>query len=103
MGWVSFSVDSRVSVVRFWNTLIYILYTYVTLINKDYINMKPDRLPKLICVWGYQLNNNNWSSRIETIRNTSHNIVDLNLKRLKPTMLEKYSVNNLLLSGSKIC
>ena len=44
--------------------------------------MRPDRLTKRIFLWDYQLNNNNWSSHIETILNTSHSIVDFNLKRV---------------------
>ena len=44
--------------------------------------MKPDRLTKRIFLWDYKLNNNNWSSHIETILNTSYSIVDFNLKRV---------------------
>ena len=60
------SVERHVSMVRFWNKLV---------------NMKSDRLTKRIFLWDYYLNQNNWISHIRTILETSHNIVNFNLKQ----------------------
>ena len=74
MGWVFLSVERHVSMLRTWNKLL---------------NMKSDRLTKRIFLWDYQLNQNNWSSHVRTILETSHDIINFNLKQ-EFAMLEKH-------------
>ena len=57
MGWVSLSVQRRVSMARFWNRLI---------------SMENTRLTKIIFIWDYQLNKNR-SSHMNIIVEQSNN------------------------------
>ena len=52
MGWISLSINRCISIVRFWNRLL---------------NMDNTRIIKRVFMWDYQLNENNWSSHMESI------------------------------------
>ena len=55
--------------------------------------MDSERLTKRIFLWDYQLNNNNWSSHIKTILDTSHNIVQkrvCEIDNVKKVFIEQF-------------
>ena len=80
MGWVSLSVQRRVSMARFWNRLI---------------NMENTRLAKIIFLCDYQLHTNNWSSHMNIIFEQSNNLkIFYNLRKCCIISIYERLVNN---------